>query len=38
MEISSTYIRDEFAVGGEPRYLLPESCYQYIKEHQLYNK
>ncbi|MFS0562336.1 nicotinate (nicotinamide) nucleotide adenylyltransferase [Terribacillus sp. 179-K 1B1 HS] len=36
MEISSTYIREEFAVGGEPRYLLPESCYRYIKEHQIY--
>lgn len=36
MEISSTYIREEFHRGGEPRYLLPESCYQYIKEHQLY--
>lgn len=36
MEISSTYIRDELAVGGEPRYLLPESCYRYIKEHRIY--
>jgi nicotinate-nucleotide adenylyltransferase len=36
MEISSTYIREEFALGGEPRYLLPESCYDYIKEHCLY--
>jgi len=36
MEISSTYIREEFALGGEPRYLLPESCYQYIKKHSLY--
>ncbi|MDL4839831.1 nicotinate (nicotinamide) nucleotide adenylyltransferase [Aquibacillus rhizosphaerae] len=36
MEISSTYIREEFARGGEPRYLLPDSCYQYIKEHHLY--
>lgn len=36
MEISSTYIRDEFAMGGEPRYLLPGSCYQYIKENLLY--
>lgn len=38
MEISSTYIRDEFAMGGEPRYLLPENCYTYIKENQLYQK
>lgn len=36
MEISSTYIRDEFKKGGEPRYLVPESCYEYIKTHQLY--
>jgi len=36
MEISSTYIRDEFRLGGEPRYLMPDSCYSYIKEHQLY--
>jgi nicotinate-nucleotide adenylyltransferase len=36
MEISSTYIREEFALGGEPRYLLPESCYDYIKEYCLY--
>lgn len=36
MEISSTYIREEFARGGEPRYLLPDSCYFYIKEHGLY--
>ncbi|WP_164214921.1 nicotinate (nicotinamide) nucleotide adenylyltransferase [Virgibacillus sp. YIM 98842] len=36
MEISSTYIREEFSRGGEPRYLLPESCYSYIKDHRLY--
>lgn len=36
MEISSTYIREEFSRGGEPRYLLPTSCYTYIKTHQLY--
>ena len=36
MEISSTYIREEFARGGEPRYLLPDACYWYIKEHSLY--
>lgn len=36
MEISSTYIREEFAMNGEPRYLLPDSCYLYIKEHALY--
>lgn len=36
MEISSSYIRQEFALGGEPRYLLPEACYQYILKHNLY--
>ena len=36
MEISSTYIREEFSMEGEPRYLLPDSCYIYIKEHSLY--
>ena len=36
MEISSTYIREEFAIGGEPRYLLPDSCYRYIVEKKLY--
>ena len=36
MEISSTYIREEFSMEGEPRYLLPDSCYHYIKEHSLY--
>ncbi|WP_341301307.1 nicotinate-nucleotide adenylyltransferase [Lysinibacillus sp. FSL H8-0500] len=38
MEISSTYIREELAMGGEPRYLLPDACYDYIKEHHLYQK
>ncbi|WP_342512031.1 nicotinate (nicotinamide) nucleotide adenylyltransferase [Sporosarcina sp. FSL K6-1522] len=36
MSISSRYIREEFSMGGEPRYLLPEACYYYIKEHSLY--
>lgn len=36
MEISSTYIREELARGGEPRYLLPEECYRYIKEQGIY--
>lgn len=30
MEISSNYIHQEFALGGDLRYLLPEVCYQYI--------
>ncbi|SFC00065.1 nicotinate-nucleotide adenylyltransferase [Bacillus sp. OV322] len=38
MEISSSYIRDEFSMGGEPRYLMPEACYQYIMENGLYQK
>ncbi|WP_019240945.1 MULTISPECIES: nicotinate (nicotinamide) nucleotide adenylyltransferase [Bacillus] len=38
MEISSTYIREEFKLGGEPEYLLPYSCYNYIKKHSLYTK
>jgi len=37
MEISSSYIREEFKMGGEPRYLLPEACYDYIKENNLYS-
>lgn len=36
LEISSTYIREEFKMGGDPRYLLPEPAYEYIKEHELY--
>lgn len=36
MEISSTYIRDEFANGGEAKYLLPTNCYNYIKDNELY--
>lgn len=36
MEISSTYIRDEFANGGEAKYLLPTNCYSYIKKNKLY--
>lgn len=38
MEISSSYIRQEFAAGGEPQYLLPGSCYEYIKNKGLYQK
>ncbi|MEK5173914.1 nicotinate (nicotinamide) nucleotide adenylyltransferase [Heyndrickxia sp. FSL W8-0496] len=36
MEISSTYIREEFKLGGEPRYLLPGKCYEYCINHDLY--
>lgn len=38
MEISSTYIREEFARGGEPRYLLPDACYFYIQKNGLYRQ
>ncbi|MCM3783728.1 nicotinate (nicotinamide) nucleotide adenylyltransferase [Neobacillus mesonae] len=36
MEISSSYIRDELKMGGEPRYLVPDNCYDYIKINHLY--
>ncbi|MDR0268121.1 nicotinate (nicotinamide) nucleotide adenylyltransferase [Paenibacillus sp.] len=36
MEISSSYIRDEFKKGGEPRYLMPDRCYDYIQANRLY--
>ena len=35
-EISSSYIRDEFMFGQDPRYLMPDSVYNYIKEEKLY--
>ena len=35
-EISSSYIRDEFKYGRDPRYLLPESVYHHIKEQNIY--
>jgi nicotinate-nucleotide adenylyltransferase len=37
-EISSKYIRDEFAYGGSPRYLMPEAVYNYIVGNKLYIK
>lgn len=36
MEISSSYIRDELKMGGEPRYLVPDKVYEYIKSNNLY--
>lgn len=36
MDINSTYIRQEFAMGGDPKHLMPTACYKYIKEHKLY--
>lgn len=38
MEISSTYIRDEIRVGGDPSFLLPSDCIDYIEEHGLYKE
>jgi len=35
-EISSSYIREEFLYGNDPRYLLPESVYRYIIEKNVY--
>ena len=37
LEISSTYIRKQFAMGKNPRYLLPNSVYDYIKQHGTYS-
>lgn len=37
-EGKSSYIREEFLNGGDPRYLLPEPCYRYIIEHGLYRR
>jgi nicotinate-nucleotide adenylyltransferase len=37
LEISSTDIRKQFAAGLNPRYLLPNSVYDYIKQHGTYS-
>jgi nicotinate-nucleotide adenylyltransferase len=37
LEISSTDIRKQIALGGNPRYLLPNSVYNYIKEQGTYH-
>lgn len=37
LEISATDIRKQFAMGKNPRFLLPESVYAYIKEHGTYS-
>jgi nicotinate-nucleotide adenylyltransferase len=37
LEISSTYIRNQFAQGLNPRFLLPNSVYDYIKQHGTYS-
>lgn len=36
LEISSTDIRKQIAMGRNPRYLLPNSVYNYIKQHGTY--
>lgn len=36
LEISATDIRQQISSGRDPRYLLPDSVYDYIKEHSIY--
>lgn len=36
LDISATAIRDIIAQGGSPRYLLPDSVWDYIEQHRLY--
>ncbi|OGT40155.1 MAG: hypothetical protein A3F12_07830 [Gammaproteobacteria bacterium RIFCSPHIGHO2_12_FULL_38_14] len=38
LEISATDIRKQIAMGRNPRYLLPDSVYDYIKQHDIYSK
>jgi nicotinate-nucleotide adenylyltransferase len=38
LNISATMIREALRRGRNPRYLLPESIYQYIQEHMLYSE
>lgn len=38
LNISATMIRESLRGGRNPRYLLPESIYQYIQEHMLYSE
>lgn len=37
LEISATDIRKQIALGQNPRYLLPDSVYDYIKQHGTYS-
>ena|SRR3990167_6988540 len=37
LEISATEIRKQIAMGKNPRYLLPDSVYDYIKQHHIYS-
>ncbi len=38
LEISSTYIRDAFSQGKDPRFFLSEKVYEYICKHQIYQQ
>ena len=38
LEISSTYIRDEFKNNRNPRYYLPPKTYEYIQARRIYDK
>lgn len=37
LDISATDIRKQIAIGKNPRYLLPDSVYDYIKQHGIYS-
>ena len=37
LEISATAIRNQIAQGQDPRYLLPDSVYDYVVKHRIYN-
>ena len=37
-DTSSSFIREEFEFGHDPRYYMPEAVYHYIKEHKLYHE
>lgn len=37
LEISASDIRKQFAMGRNPRYLLPDRVYDYIKQHSIYS-
>jgi nicotinate-nucleotide adenylyltransferase len=38
LEISASEIRKQIAMGRNPRYLLPDSVYEYIQQHGIYHK
>lgn len=37
LEISASDIRNQIAAGKNPRYLIPDQVYSYIKQHAIYN-